>query len=88
MKDILNGFPKLSLSVEEHNYELKCSMNAIALWDFMKSSYNVFCLSKENKNELKEIILSAIQEEKRENEFDILYPFKIYKFRKLEGYKS
>ena len=84
MKDILNAFPKLSMSVEEQNHELKCSMDSISLWNFIKSSYNVFCLSQENKNELKEIVLRAIEKEKGKSKFDILYPFKIYKFRKLE----
>lgn len=86
LESLLKDFPKLLKKIEVSEHELTNKMTPDSFWKFVNSSYNNFCLPKEQKDGLKELIYKIISEKKAgENYFEVKYLVNLYRIKKHDG---
>lgn len=80
---LLEEIPELSKEVELSEHELTSKMTAQSLYQFLSSSYNVFCLPAAYQEELKELVYKIVAEEQAGKDyFEIKYLVNRYKIKK------
>ncbi|MFK7983489.1 MAG: class I SAM-dependent methyltransferase [Saprospiraceae bacterium] len=85
LESLLKEFATLSKNIEVIELELEGRMTSIEFWEFLSSSYNLFCFPQNYVKELKEIVLKKLNNIKtEENYFKITYPFNLYKIQKIK----